>query len=126
MGIWFDKYLIWICFLIGVFAGCNVCMVVAQVGQLFVDTDANTDTGYGRQGANVVCRLTLPGEPWPPSDSGGWGPVIAEGYVDGEIQEWCPCRYLTFNFVTFDSDFDGDVDLNDYAAFQRAMEMEDE
>ena len=103
-------------------------LTITTVCQWFADLDADTSTGYGAAGYDVVQR---PGGEWrqtgPTLFDGGWGPEIdcgaygpnVKGLVhrysdDGKYQtSWAEWRLITCTQGA-DVDQDGDIDLRDW------------
>jgi hypothetical protein len=95
--------------------------------QAFFDADGDPTTGYGH-GHELVGR---DGEMYRAElgeSPGGWGPWsgTVEFYVDGVWQPEADCSVMCQVTVVEcgvpgDLDGDGDVDLADYAEFQRAF-----
>jgi hypothetical protein len=106
-------------------AALTVCllMLLQPETQVFFDTAPG---GYGPHGYDYVgrpdgtLRTTVACEPGP----GGWGDTVighVEFYVDGALCEGASCNVPCEVYVNFDADCDGDVDLQDFAEFQRAF-----
>lgn len=96
--------------------------------QEFFDTDGDPDTGYATHGIGAD-YVRLSGDALALSAEhglsarNGWGaatvPVHVEGYEDGRLT--CSCNGACVVVIGMDADGDGDIDLQDFFVFQRAI-----
>lgn len=91
----------------------------AATYQVFIDT-GDPATGYGPAGAELL--VDVEGELRETETLGymspaGWGKATLEFYVDDELTGSCDVPVVIY--VLQDADLDGDIDLYDFAEFQR-------
>ena len=88
--------------------------------QLFINTDGDVNTGYGPRGSDLlidvdgVLRCTVP---WDGENVAGWGETYL--FDDGGDVLTGACAVPVDVYVLQDADLDGDIDLADFAEFQR-------
>lgn len=96
-----------------------VAAIGAATHQVFIDTNGDPRTGYGPTGAELLIAndVLLCTVPWDPDNAAGWGETyILDG--GGDVLTGA-CGVPVDVYVLQDADLDGDIDLYDFAEFQR-------